>query len=203
VGATRRELLTRAAALASAAGLGAGLEPGLAGSEAAAASGRPATRSEGAVLRGLVEVEQLLVFSYRAALESAALTVPARLLVAQILGYERAHLRALSARLSELALAPPPAPRDAKAAQAALARRHSHIDFSRRRDERGWLGLLLDVEFVAQRNYHVALGRLRTPALLELCARIYASEGQHSVLLGLRLHPGKPRLALDPFVNGD
>lgn len=203
MGATRRQLLRGGALLASAGALGAGIETALPDTSAAAAGVRETPVQEGQVLSGLVGVEQLLVFSYRAALASGLLTASSRALAAQILDYEREHQRALAARMGALGIAPPAAPSDSRAAEAALARHHSHVDFSRRRDGRGWLGLLLDVEFVAQRNYHVALGQLRTPALLELCASIYASEGQHSVLLGLLLHPGKPKLAVDPFVNGD
>jgi hypothetical protein len=194
--ATRRQLLARAGALGV---LGGGLLD--AGTAAAASPRRPP--DEGRVLSGLVEVELLLVYSYRAALASGQLSAEPRRLAAQILGYEREHARALAARLAALAAPVPAPPRDAAVARAQLARHHSRIDFARRRDERGWLGLLLDVEDVAERGYHSALGELRTRALLSLCAEIYAGEGQHAVLLGMLLHPGKPKQAVSPFVNGN
>jgi len=199
---SRRGLLARAAAL-GAATLGAGAEAALWAPAGARARTRVRTPSEGQVLGRLVEVEQLLLFSYQAALRSGVLSVASRAPVAQIAGYEREHVRALGARLAAMALPVPPPPADARAAAASLAVHHAHVDFERHRDDRGWLGLLLDVELLVQRNYHVALGYLQDPTLLALCAQIYASEGQHSALLGLRLHPGKPKLAIDPFVNGN
>jgi hypothetical protein len=195
---TRRELIAQAALAAGAA---------IAGSLEAPAYGRAAAArapvGEAQALRQLAAVEQLAIFSYEQALEARALSGAGRSLARQVLVYERAHLRALAGRLAALGALPPAPPGGPRAAARALAGHHMRVSFARRRSARGWLGLLFDVEELLERNYHTALAQLRAPALLELCAEIYASEAQHGALLGELLHPRAPQLALpDAFVNG-
>jgi len=199
VRATRRELIARAA-LGAGGALAAALEmPALARAGGAAR----VPLDEPQVLAQLAALEQLAIFSYSQALRAPALSGAGRALAGEVLAYEHAHLRALAARLKPLGISPPTPPSGPRAAARALAGHHLHVSFARRRSGGGWLGLLFDVEEVLERNYHAALAQLRSAPLLELCAEIYASEAQHSALLGELLHPRKPQLALpDAFVNG-
>jgi hypothetical protein len=201
---TRRELLGRAGALG--AGVAGTLAGGLAGGTLArGAAAAPAHHfpSDPQLLAGLLSLEFAVAYAYQSALAARELGACARPLVNELLAHERFHARVLRRALTTLRSVAPAPPRTRAAAERVLARGHVRAQLGQRRGERGWVGLLYDTESLLERNYHTALVELRNPALQELCAEIYASEAQHSALLGELLHPREPALVLPAaFVNG-
>lgn len=207
---TRRELLLAGGGLAMAMGAcGVGAASASAHARRALAvarartTARPRFPSDRRLLAHLLAVEQAAAYAYRRALGAAELDPTATDLARQVLACERAHARALSARLRALGVRPGAAVASADAAERVLAAGHVRARFDARRSPRGWLGLLLDVEAMLERNYHTALIELSSPALAELCAQIYANEAQHSALLAVLLHPRTPAAVVGAaFVNG-
>jgi hypothetical protein len=121
----------------------------------------------------------------------------------QIAAHERAHAEALAAELPALGSSVPSGPDGDGDAEAALTEHHIEVQFIELVTDRDWLRLMLGVEDVLERNYHMALSQLRRARLLRLSAEIYASEGQHSAVLGTLRHPGDIKKAIpSAFVNG-
>jgi hypothetical protein len=201
VGCTRRQLLGgggRLAATVTALGAACASAP-----PADAAAPHRRFPSDQSLLAGLLAIEQAAAYAYERALGAGQLDATAQKLVGRVLACERAHALALGGHLRQLGAALPAAPADAVAAEGVLARGHVRAAFARRRDARGWLGLLVDIEDLLERNYHTALIELRSSELAELCAQIYANEAQHSALLALLLHPDDPSAVVgQAFVNG-
>jgi hypothetical protein len=195
---TRRELILGGLGLAAGGGFGSAVLPA-----AAAAAAKPVP-SDGQLIQGLLGVEQLVAFIYERALRSGELRPRTARLTRQLLAHERAHARALSAQLPALEVfLVPVAPRTDDEAERALRQHHTVLRVDRHRSNGQWTKLMLDLEDVLERNYHMAISELREPVLLRLCAEILASEAQHSALLGEQLDPHRAAKALpDMFING-
>lgn len=182
---------------------------GLAGTAASWVAARPARAdsatavpSDAQLMAGLVAVERQVLFVYERALGSGELKGRWLRTAEEIAAHERAHIAALLQVLPALGASPPPGPAGVVAANAALAKHHMDVDLRHHRRAEDWVRLLGGVEDVLERNYHLAISLLRTPALMRLCAEIMASEGQHSALLAtLRRHDIKKALP-NAFVNG-
>jgi Ferritin-like domain len=195
---TRRELLAGGIGLAAGGTLGAAL-PALAGADTTT---KPIP-SDAQLMQTLLSVEQLIVFVYERALGSGELAPRTARLTRELLAHERDHVRAVAARLPPLGIAAPRAPRNDAEAEQALKTHHTVVRFSRHRSDHEWIGVMMGVEDVLERNYHQALSELRHPALLRLAAEILASEAQHTVLLDVLRNPHSAKKALpSPFING-
>ncbi len=174
----------------------------------AAGSGSSSTQqitpppSDAVIVGGLVSVELLSEYVYLRAVRFGKLSRRLHRVAEQIAAHERAHAGALSAELPALGGSPPGGPDNDGDAEAALSEHHIEILFDKLRTDRDWLRLMLGVEDVLERNYHQALFQLRRARLLRLSAAIYASEAQHSAVLGVLRHPDIKKAVPGAFVNG-
>jgi hypothetical protein len=201
---TRRELVFEAVALGGAA-IGATWFAQTAAADSTTSSTSQGTPppSDAMIIGGLVSVELLIEYVYLRALHSGRLSRRPHRLAQQIAEHERAHAQALSSELLTLGAISPGGPGTDGDAEAALSKHHVVVQFDQLRTDRDWLRLMLSVEDVLERNYHQALFQLRRFRLLRLSAEIYASEAQHSALLGVLRHPGDIKKAVpSAFVNG-
>ncbi len=201
---SRREIVTQAVVFGAAAiGAGATSPPAAAASTTSSTSPGPAPPSDAAIIGVLVSVELLSEYVYLRALRSGKLSGRSHRVARQIAAHERAHARALSAELPVLGGSPPGGPNSDADAKARLLPHHVNVQFDKLRTDRDWLRLMLSVEDVLERNYHQALFQLRRAGLLRLATGIYASEAQHSAVLGVLRHPGDIKKAVpSAFVNG-
>ncbi|HYZ81456.1 MAG TPA: ferritin-like domain-containing protein [Solirubrobacteraceae bacterium] len=192
---TRRELVSRAAAAAVwAAGAGA-VHAGTA--EAAA----PQTDAE--LLRAILSVELLVVFSYEQVLGSGKLSPSSEHVIRPLLDHEHMHVDVVSAELEELGQAPPDPPASVAAADAELSVLHGSARLASLNSEQDCLRLLEQVESLAQGAYYVSMSKLADVHLARLCASILGAEAQHYTALAGLLHPGDINKAVPgPFVEG-
>ena len=196
---TRRQLLASGASVAAA---GAGVATVTAaeligaGSAGAATTSVPAPESDSDRLRRLLSVELLMLYCYQQVLATQMLKRRARRLLAPLPGQERAHVRALSERLTRLGASAPIAPGSVAQADRDLARRKVTGRLGQLQGHKDALRLLLSVEQVLVGAYFVALTKLQDPRLIELAAQIMASDAQHEALLGEALYPGDAQRAV-------
>jgi hypothetical protein len=201
---TRRELVTGAVAFGGATIAAGAFARAAAGSSSTSSTsqGTPPP-SDAMIVGGLVSVELLIQYVYLRALRSGRLSRRPHRLAQQIAAHELAHAQALSTELLTLGAVAPSGPSNDGDAEAALLNHHVPVQFDMLRTDRDWLRLMLSVEDVLERNYHHALFQLRHVRLLRLSAQIYASEAQHSAVLGVLRHPGDIKKAVPAaFVNG-
>jgi hypothetical protein len=200
---TRRELVTQAVVFGAAA-IGSGSLPPAAAAGTTSTDGQVTPPpSDAVIIGGLVSVELLSEYVYLRAVRSGKLSRRPHRLAEQIAAHERAHAQALSAELPALGASPPNGPANDADAKAGLLPHHVQVQFDKLHTDRDWLRLMLSVEDVLERNYHQALFQLRRVRLLRLAAGIYASEAQHSAVLGVLRHSGDIKKALPgAFVNG-
>jgi Ferritin-like domain len=193
-GATRRELLSGAAAAAVVAGAGVAAYP-------ARADEPPPSDAE--LLTNALTVERLMVLAYQRVLSSGALPADLQRVIAPHLAHERAHVEALAARLRALGAPAPTGPLDFKTAAATMSKYHVSDSLTDLHTQNQCLKLLVDLESVAEGIHYTALKDLRGAGLQRLCAQIMACEAQHwSVLSGLR-NPGEYVKSIPwPFVYG-
>ena len=189
-GISRRSLLAAGAAVGTAGVVAAGLGAATGLTPAARAATPELTEPER--LARLIEVEQLLEFSYRHVLASGILHPPTAARVSPFVAHEQAHIAALGRRLAALGGTPPPGPADVRAANRDLAHRKVGGRLGQLRGDLDAVRLLLSLEQVTIGAYFVALLSVTDPALIGLITQIMANEAQHDALLGLSLPPYKP-----------
>jgi rubrerythrin len=192
--ATRRELLTGAGGFLAGSTTAAALGPTLAAAAPAQVEARALTQA--------MQVEQLLVISYRQVTASSVLKPAVRSQLQTVLAQEGEHLSLLSRALEgrgEIVPAPP----NLAAAQAELTRHQIHWSLTRLRNQHDCLKLLVDVESVAENAYFDAVANLQDARLIRLSAEIMACEAQHwTILAGLLNHQDPKRAVPYPFVAG-
>lgn len=188
---TRRELVVGAGAGAGATAL-------------APAGALAAPGGDGGILIRTLEVEQLLVFSYRTALGSGALTAAVQSTVRELLGHELVHVATLEQELARLGSDNVPSgPADVAAAQRQLASYRVHRSLSRLHSQHDCLRLLIDVESIAEGAYFTAIAKLSDPELLRIATEVLGCEAQHWTLLSSIQHHGDVKRAVPyPFVGG-
>jgi len=177
--ASRRELLGGALAAASASAL--------VPRTALAATPRPG-HPEAQILAKLLATEHKLSETYRQVLAAGVLNTIVAAEASSFLAQEQEHVGALERQLflRDGAFSNPPAPEGKPITTAADA-----------------LGILIDAESAAERDYYAAISQLRDPELVSLATEILASEAQHWTLLSLLAHNGNPVAAVpDAFVDG-
>ena len=193
---TRRELMAGAAASAGLWAIGTSvLRPAQA--EAAA----PQTDAE--LIRAILSVELLVVFSYEQVLSSGKLPADTEHIVRQLLDHEHTHVDVLSADLEELGQAPPDPPASVTAADAELSVLHGSAKLASLNSEEDCLRLLEQVESLVQGAYYVSMSKFADVKLARTCASILGAEAQHYTALAGLLHPGDINKAVPgAFVEG-
>jgi hypothetical protein len=114
----------------------------------------------------------------------------------RMLVQERAHVATFTGALQRMGAEPPQnlgtvADADSVLAAHGIPNRLAHL-----RTERDCLTILVRVENVLANIYYHAILNLNDPHLIELCAQVLASEGQHACLLNLLLRPHDITLAV-------
>jgi hypothetical protein len=193
---TRREVVAGAVAGAGLGGIGASLlGPGTAGAAA------PQTDAE--LVRAILSVELLAVFSYEQVLNSGKLSALAERVVHQLLEHEQTHVAVLTAELEKLGQDAPSPPANVAAADAELSVLHGSGSLTSLSSEPDCLRLLEQVEQLAQGAYYVSMSKLADLRLARTCASILGAEAQHYTALAGLLHPGDINKAVPgPFVEG-
>jgi ferritin-like protein len=193
---TRREVVAGAVAGAGLGGIGASLlGPGTAGAAA------PQTDAE--LVRAILSVELLAVFSYEQVLNSGKLSALAERVVHQLLEHEQTHVAILTAELEKLGQDAPSPPANVAAADAELSVLHGSGSLTSLSSEPDCLRLLEQVEQLAQGAYYVSMSKLADLRLARTCASILGAEAQHYTALAGLLHPGDINKAVPgPFVEG-
>lgn len=190
--ATRRQLLAGAlrfgttGATGAVAASGAGwLAPSPAQAQAQTAAGSDTDR-----LRRLLSLELLVLYCYEHVLGSTVLSSLARPAVVPLLAHERAHVKAIGARLRARGGSSPAPPSSLAAANRDLVHRQVSERLGQLQGSGDALRLLLAVERVATGAYFVALTTLSDPPLIRLGAEIMASESQHQAVIRYLLDHG-------------
>ena len=193
---TRRELMAGAAAGAGLWAMGASaLRP------ADAEAAPPQTDAE--LIRAILAVELLVVFSYEQVLSSGKLSADTEHVIRQLLDHEHTHVDVLSADLEELGQAPPDPPASVTAADAELSVLHGSAKLASLNSEEDCLRLLEQVESLAQGAYYVSISKFADVKLARICASILGAEGQHYTAVAGLLHPGDINKAVPgAFVEG-
>ncbi|MGZ4182093.1 MAG: ferritin-like domain-containing protein [Solirubrobacteraceae bacterium] len=193
---TRRELMAGVAAGAGLLAIGASAL-GAADAEAAA----PQTDAE--LIRAILSVELLVVFSYEQVLSSGKLSPASEHVIRQLLDHEHTHVDVLSADLEELGQEPPDPPASVTDADAELSVLHGSARLASLHSEDDCLRLLEQVESLAQGAYYVSMSKFADVKLARTCASILGAEAQHYTALAGLLHPGDINKAVPgPFVEG-
>ncbi|MGZ4218188.1 MAG: ferritin-like domain-containing protein [Solirubrobacteraceae bacterium] len=193
---TRRELMAGVAAGAGLLAIGASAL-GAADAEAAA----PQTDAE--LIRAILSVELLVVFSYEQVLSSGKLSPASEHVIRQLLDHEHTHVDVLSADLEELGQEPPDPPASVTDADAELSVLHGSARLASLHSEDDCLRLLEQVESLAQGAYYVSMSKFADVKLARKCASILGAEAQHYTALAGLLHPGDINKAVPgPFVEG-
>jgi demethoxyubiquinone hydroxylase (CLK1/Coq7/Cat5 family) len=194
---TRRELLSGAIAGAGAASLA------LATLEVSDAAAAAATVSDADLVRTILSVELLGMFSYQQVLQSETISPAAAPVINHLLDHEQTHIEVMTEELLKLGQQPPAPPASVIAADAELAVLHGNGSLTSLHSEQDCLRLLEGVEQIAQGAYYTSLTKLRSPRLARICASILAAEGQHYTVLADLLHPGEiDKTVPGPFVEG-
>ena len=193
---SRRDLIAGAAACAGLCALGAtALEAGDA--EAAA----PQTDAE--LVRAILSVELLVVFSYGQVLTSGKLTLDSDHVIRQLFDHEQTHVDVLSNELEKLGQEAPAPPATVAAADAELSVLRGSARLASLHSEQDCLRLLEQVEQLVQGAYYVSISKLADVKLARTCASILGAEAQHYTALAGLLHPGDINKAVPgAFVEG-
>lgn len=179
-----------------------------AGSVAAAGLGAapaPAAppQSDAELLRAIMSVELLVVFSYGQVLTSGKLSPGSERVIRQLFDHEQTHVDLLTEVLQKLGQQPPSPPASVSAADAELSVLHGSARLASLHSEQDCLRLLEQVESLAQGAYYVSMSKLADVKLAQICASILGAEAQHYTALAGLLHPGDINKAVPgPFVEG-
>jgi hypothetical protein len=193
---TRRELIASGVTGATLGVVGGAL---LGAGPAAAA----APQTDADLLRTILSVELLAVFSYGQVLSSGKLSDDSDQVVRQLLGHEQTHVDILTAAIEKLGQQPPAAPATVAAADAELGVLHSPSSLASLSSEQDCLRLLIGVEGLTEGAYYVSMSKFGDPQLARTCASILAAEAQHWTALSGLLHPGDINKAVPgSFVEG-
>jgi len=162
-----------------------------------------APQTDAELIRAILSVELLVVFSYEQVLSSGKLSADTEHVVRQLLDHEHTHVDVLSADLEELGQAPPDPPASVTAADAELSVLHGSAKLASLNSEEDCLRLLEQVESLVQGAYYVSMSKFADVKLARTCASILGAEAQHYTALAGLLHPGDINKAVPgAFVEG-
>ena len=161
------------------------------------------TSSDADVLRGLITVEQLLVFTYQHLLADGGLSDANKPMISSFLSHERAHLTLLTAALRLLGGSAPTPPGTVAGASRTLAQLGATGSLRLSHTEPDSIHYLIGAETVAEGAYYDALSRLADASVAVKAAEIMACEAQHWTSLSGLLHAGDVNRAVPyPVVLG-
>jgi hypothetical protein len=167
-----------------------------------AAGGEAAAQGEAEALTHALEIEQVVVISYRQVLGSGLLTPHVEGLLRTLLAQEDQHVRLLEHVLTNRGEIVPVAPTIPEA-QSALSRHQVHWSLTHMLNQHDCLKLLVDVESLVENAYFEAVGAVGGASLMRTCAAIMGCEAQHwTVLSGLLNHREATKAVPYPFVEG-
>jgi hypothetical protein len=153
--------------------------------------------SELEVLTRLVDIQQLVVFSYRHVLAaSVRLSVPIESTLRRFLGQEVVHTRTLAVQLSRGGRGVPTPPRSVKSVDRAWAALGMHKRLDQLQSEFQALLLLQSVEGVEQHAFHEAVTKLSSGTVGQLSAQMLTCEAQQWTVLTERLRHGNVQRAV-------
>ncbi len=159
--------------------------------------------SDADVLRGLVTVEQLLVFTYQHLLAAGGLSDTTKPMISTFLSQEHTHVTLLTAALGRLGGSAPPTPVTVAGASRALAQLGAPGSLRLSHTEVDSIHYLIGAESVAEGAYYDALSRLADARVAVNAAEIMACEAQHWTSLSGLLHAGDVNRAVPyPVVLG-
>jgi hypothetical protein len=162
-----------------------------------------APQTDAELIRAILAVELLVVFSYEQVLSSGKLSADTEHVIRQLLDHEHTHVDVLSADLEELGQTPPDPPASVTAADAELSVLHGSAKLASLNSEEDCLRLLEQVESLAQGAYYVSISKFADVKLARICASILGAEGQHYTAVAGLLHPGDINKAVPgAFVEG-
>jgi hypothetical protein len=151
----------------------------------------------------VLRVEQVIVFAYERTLGAGILSPSAQALARSFLAQERAHVHALSADLTALRGAVPPAPATMAAFKSELGQLRVKRNPAKLHSQREHLHFLVDLETLIARHYRFAIEQLTGAERLGRAAEIMANEAQHATVLLELLSPKNVRRAVpSAFVAG-
>lgn len=159
--------------------------------------------SDADVLRGLITVEQLLVFSYEHLLSAGGLSESTKPLISSFLAQERAHLTLLTAALKRRGETAPSPPSTVAEASRELAQLGAPGSLRLSHAEVDSVHYLIGAETVTEGAYYGAMSKLADAKLAVTAAEIMACQAQHWSSLSGLLHAGDVNRAVPyPVVLG-
>jgi hypothetical protein len=166
-----------------------------------ASAGAPASLLDGAgteveVLARLLDIEQLVVFSYRHVLGSVRLSSSVRSTLRRFLGQEIVHARTLAGELSRGGHRAPVPPTSVRAVDGGLAALGMHKALEDVHTEFQALLLLQSVEGVEQHAFHEAVTKLSSGTVGQLAAQMLTCDAQQWTVLTERLRHGNVQRAV-------
>lgn len=176
----------------------AGAVPGPSGGAAQAQSGGDAE-----ILTRALELEQVVIASYGAALRDGPRDARLRTLLRRLRRQERQHADVLASELDTLGARAPAPPAD----DAALARARDELGLAHPLDQLVTAGdverFAVELENAQITRYLEAVRELGAARLLTLATQIMAAEGQHATVLRSRLSELPEIVVPGPFETGD
>jgi rubrerythrin len=140
------------------------------------------TSGDAKILRSAINLEQVAVIAYDAALSGGLLTPAVTRIVRRLRAHEQQHVDALTTALTDLGGTPGAAPKgvaDVEKVVKGLGDVRTQGDF---------VNFAIELETAAIAAYHDAHAKLVETRLLQTGASIMASEGQHLVVLRRLVH---------------
>lgn len=169
----------------------------LGGAAARAAAGPlDGASSELEVLVRLLDIEQLVVFSYRHIPDRIRLSASVGSTLRQFLAQELVHVHTLAAELARRGRGMPASPRSVQAVDGALAALGLHKRLAKVHNEAHALGLLQSLESLEQFALHDAIVKLSSGSLGRLAAQILTCEAQHWTVVTELLRNGNVQRAV-------
>ena len=140
-------------------------------------------RGEVAILHDALELEQLAVYVYDAAVKSGLLDAQLLATVGALRDHEQQHAEAIGASLEALGGALPAKPNTPEDADAILTRRGATGRLRAATSRENLFELAHEVEMLQVHAYVQAAGDVGDVRLMQTCASIAAAEGAHLVVL--------------------
>ncbi|CAA9499225.1 MAG: hypothetical protein AVDCRST_MAG67-1741 [uncultured Solirubrobacteraceae bacterium] len=172
----RRELLRHGLALCGAAAAASSIPLLLSARDASAQDS-----GDAAILQSAINLEQVTVIAYDTALASGLLSPPALRVARRLRDHEQRHAATLTTALTDLGGTPPAAPKGVAAVDKVVK------GLRDAKSQADLVEFLIELELIVVAAYNEAHAKLVETRLLQTCASITGSEGQHLVALRMLL----------------
>ena len=140
------------------------------------------TSGDAKILRNAINLEQVAVIAYDAALSGGLLTPAVTRIVRRLRAHEQQHVDALTTALTDLGGTPGAAPKGVADVEKVVK------GLGDVRTQGDLVNFAIELETAAIAAYHDAHAKLVETRLLQTGASIMASEGQHLVVLRRLVH---------------